>query len=350
MISPALHDCRFLKAARREPTDTTPIWIMRQAGRYLPEYMSVRSKVTFIELCKSPELAAEVTLTAQRVLGVDAAILFADLLPMLEPMGIDLEYAKGEGPVIHNPIRTAAEVDRLVELEDVQSLHFVFEAVRQIRRDLPADIPLLGFAGAPFTLASYAIEGGGSRNYLATKTMMYNDEGAWRTLMERLSRSLVRYLNSQIEAGCQAVQLFDSWAGCLSPEDYRRYVLPYTRQVISGIHAGTPVINFLTGNPALLPLLKEAGGSVIGLDWRVDLAEAWKTVGYDVAVQGNLDPVSLMADLPTLKQRAKSVLTAAAGRPGHIFNLGHGVFPEVPPEHVKALVQMVHEMGRNGSR
>ena len=347
MLTPALQNCRFLKAARREATDTTPIWIMRQAGRYLPEYMSVRSKVTFIELCKSPDLAAEVTLTAQRVLGVDAAILFADLLPMLEPMGIDLEYAKGEGPVIHNPLQSGADVDRIRELEEVGSLHFVFEAVKKIRRDLPADIPLLGFAGAPFTLASYAIEGGGSKNYLKTKTMMYTDEGAWKTLMERLARSLVRYINAQIEAGCQAVQLFDSWAGCLSPDDYRAYVLPYTKQVIDGIQPGTPVINFLTGNPALLPLLKEAGGNVIGLDWRVNLADGWKTVGYDVAVQGNLDPVSLMADLPTLKRQAKAVLDAAGGRPGHIFNLGHGVFPEVPAEHVKALVQMVHEMGRH---
>lgn len=349
MLSSSLQNCRFLRAARREPTDTTPIWIMRQAGRYLPEYMAVRSKVTFIELCKSPELAADVTLTAQRVLGVDAAILFADLLPMLEPMGIDLEYAKGEGPVIHNPLKTAAEIDRFHELEDVSSLHFVFDAVRLIRRDLPQDIPLLGFAGAPFTLASYAIEGGGSKNYITTKSMMYSDEGAWRTLMQKLARSLIRYINAQIEAGCQAVQLFDSWAGCLSPNDYRRYVMPYTKQVIDGVTPGVPVINFLTGNPALLPLLREAGGSVIGLDWRVDLADGWKTVGYDVGVQGNLDPVSLMADLPTLKQRAKLVLDAAAGRPGHIFNLGHGVFPEVPPESVKALVQMVHEMGCGGA-
>ena len=346
MLTPALQNCRLLKAARREPTDTTPVWIMRQAGRYLPEYMEVRSKVTFIELCKRPDLAAEVTLTAQRVLGVDAAILFADLLPMLEPMGIDLEYAKGEGPVIHNRLRTGADVDRFHELESVDSLQFVFDAVKLIRRDLPADIPLLGFAGAPFTLASYVIEGGGSKNYLDTKRMMYCDEGAWRTLMERLARSLIRYINAQIDAGCQAVQLFDSWAGCLSPVDYQRYVLPYTRQVIQGIQPGTPVINFLTGNPALLPLLRQAGGDVIGLDWRVDMADGWRTVGYDVGVQGNLDPVSLLADLPTLRARAKQVLDAAAGRPGHIFNLGHGVFPEVPPDNVKALVEMVHEMGR----
>jgi uroporphyrinogen decarboxylase len=346
MPTPALHNSRFMKAARCEPTDTTPVWIMRQAGRYLPEYMAVRSKVTFIELCKRPELAAEVTLTAQRVLGVDAAILFADLLPMLEPMGIDLEYAKGEGPVIHNPIKSAADVDRFHELESVDSMQFVFDAVKLIRRDLPADIPLLGFAGAPFTLASYVIEGGGSRNYLDTKRMMYCDEGAWRTLMERLARSLIRYINAQIEAGCQAVQLFDSWAGCLSPSDYRRYALPFTRQVVQGIRPDAPVINFLTGNPALLPLLREAGGSVFGLDWRVDLADGWRTVGHDVAVQGNLDPVSLIADLPTLKSRAKAVLDAAEGRPGHIFNLGHGVFPEVPPDNVKALVKIVHELGR----
>lgn len=345
MLTPALQNSRLLKAARREKTDTTPVWIMRQAGRYLPEYMSVRSKVTFIELCKRPELAAEVTLTAQRVLGVDAAILFADLLPMLEPMGINLEYAKGEGPVIHNPIRTPAEVDRFRELETVDSLQFVFDAVKLIRRDLPPDIPLLGFAGAPFTLASYVIEGGGSKNYIGTKRLMYCDEGAWRTLMERLSRSLVRYINAQVDAGCQAIQLFDSWAGCLSPADYRRYVLPYTRQVIQGVRPGTPVINFLTGNPALLPLLREAGGDVIGLDWRVDLADGWRTVGYDVGVQGNLDPVSLLSDLPTLRRQAKAVLDAAAGRPGHVFNLGHGVFPEVPPDNVKALVEMVHEMG-----
>lgn len=345
MLTPALKNSRLMKAARCEPTDTTPVWIMRQAGRYLPDYMAVRSKVTFMELCKRPELAAEVTLTAQRVLGVDAAILFADLLPMLEPMGIDLEYAKGEGPVIHNPIRTGADVDRFRELETLDSLQFVFDAVKLIRRDLPPDIPLLGFAGAPFTLASYVIEGGSSKSYLDTKRMMYRDEGAWRTLMQRLSLSLIKYINAQIDAGCQAIQIFDSWAGCLSPADYRQYVLPFTKQVIDGIHREVPVINFLTGNPALLPLLRQTGGNVFGLDWRVDLADGWRTVGYDVGVQGNLDPVCLLADLPTLRQRAKAILDAAEGRPGHIFNLGHGVFPEVPPDSVKALVEMVHEMG-----
>jgi uroporphyrinogen decarboxylase len=344
-MTPALHNSRFLRACRREPTDTTPVWIMRQAGRYLPEYMAVRGKVTFIELCKSPELAAEVTLTAQRVLGVDAAILFADLLPILERMGLDLEYAKGEGPVIHNPVQTAAEVDRVAELEDVSSLHFVFDTVKLVRRDLPADIPLIGFAGAPFTLASYIIEGGGSKNYLATKRLMYTDRGAWTALMQRLSGSLVRYLNAQIEAGCQAVQLFDSWAGCLSPHDYREYVLPHTRAVVDGIRGRVPVINFLTGNPCLLRLCREAGGDVIGLDWRVELADGWQTVGYDRGVQGNLDPVTLSAGLDTLRERTRDVLAQAAGRPGHIFNLGHGVMPEVNPDHVKALVQIVHELG-----
>jgi uroporphyrinogen decarboxylase len=343
--TPELHDSRLMRAIRREPTDTTPVWIMRQAGRYLPEYRQVRDRVTFIELCKRPDLAAEVTLSAQAVLGVDAAILFADLLPMLEPMGIELEYTKGEGPVIHNPLRTAEDIDHLRELEDVSALNFVFETVGLVRHDLPKDIPLLGFAGAPFTLASYAIEGGGSKNYVRTKTMMYSDPGAWRALMQKLAASLVRYLIAQIDAGCQAAQLFDSWVGCLSPADYRDYVLPYTRAVIDGVSKRAPVINFFTGNPALLPSVRDAGGAVIGLDWRIDLGEAWKTVGYDRAIQGNLDPVSLYADLPTLRSRTNAVLAAAGGRPGHIFNLGHGVMPDMKPENVKALVEMVHEMG-----
>jgi len=346
-LSNELHNSRFLRACRREQTDTTPVWIMRQAGRYLPEYMAVRSRVTFLELCKSPELAADVTLSAQRALGVDAAILFADLLPILEPMGLDLEYAAGEGPVIHNPVKTAVDVDRVIELEDVSALQFVFDTVKLVRRDLPGDVPLIGFAGAPFTLASYVIEGGGSKNYAATKRLMYADRGAWNALMQRLSASLVRYLAAQIDAGCQAVQIFDSWAGCLSPYDYREYVLPHTQAVIRGLKGVVPVINFLTGNPALLALCREAGGDVIGLDWRVELKDGWQAVGHDRAVQGNLDPLVLLAGLATLRERTKEILDQAGGRAGHIFNLGHGVTPEANPEQVKALVQMVHEMGRH---
>ncbi|TWT57838.1 Uroporphyrinogen decarboxylase [Thalassoglobus neptunius] len=343
-MTPELENSRFMKAARCEPTDCTPVWIMRQAGRYLPEYMAVRSKTTFIDLCKTPELAAEVTLSAQAALGVDAAILFADLLPILQPMGFDLEYVKGEGPVIHNPIVDSTEVERVRSVEDVQVLGYVFDSVKLIRKQLPANIPLLGFAGAPFTLASYAIEGGGSKNYIRTKTIMYNDPGAWTALMNRLVDSLADYLNAQIEAGCQAVQVFDSWAGCLSPSDYRQYVLPHTQRLIASVNPAVPVINFLTGNPALVPDQVSAGGQVIGIDWRIDLASAREIVGQSRAIQGNLDPASLYTELPTLKQRAKDVLDANAGHPGHIFNLGHGVHPDMNPDNVKALVKMVHEL------
>ncbi len=346
-MTPQLEQCRFLRAARRQPTDTTPIWIMRQAGRYLPDYRRVRDSVSFLELCKSPERAAEVTLTAQEVLRVDAAILFADLLPILEPMGFQLEYTAGDGPRISNPLRTADDLKRVRTLEDVEELGFVYETIRQVRRQLPADIPLLGFAGAPFTLASYAIEGGGSRNFLKTKRIMHSEPGLWNAFLRLLADSLARYLTRQLETGCQAVQIFDSWAGCLSPSDYRRYVLPHTQSVLARLPADSPVIHFLTGNPALLPLQREAGGTVMGLDWRMDLGEAWKTVGYDVAVQGNLDPAALLTDRNTLKAEAKRVLNAAGGRPGHIFNLGHGVYPETDAANVKALVDWVHEMGAN---
>jgi len=346
VLSPALAGSRFMKAVRREPVDTTPLWIMRQAGRYLPEYMQVRRKVTFMQLCKSPELACEVTVTAQRVLQVDAAILFADLLPILEPMGMHLEYQQGEGPVIHNPLRSAGDVDRLRALTCTDSLHYVFSAIRLIRAALPADIPLIGFAGAPFTLASYAIEGGGSKNYVHTKSLMYNDSGAWHELMLRLSDSVSLYLQDQIRAGCQCVQLFDSWAGCLCPSDYRRYVLPYSQRIIAAVQDHAPVIHFLNGNPALLRLQREAGGQVMGTDWRSDLGEAWRAFGHDVAIQGNLDPVSIYAELPVLKQRVAEVLASAEGRAGHIFNLGHGVMPDMNPDHVKALVDFVHELGR----
>jgi uroporphyrinogen decarboxylase len=283
-------------------------------------------------------------LTAVARLNVDAAIIFADLLPMLEPMGLDLEFAQGEGPIIHNPVRDVTDVERVIELEDVDSLGFVMETVRLTRAGLPDQIPVLGFAGAPFTLASYAIEGGASRSYLHTKTLMYRDHGAWHELMSRLARSVTRYLNAQIGAGAQAVQLFDSWVGCLGPDDYRRYVLPYTQAIIAGIVPGVPVINFATGNPALLPLLSEAGGAVIGVDWRIRLDDAWRQVGHDRAVQGNLDPLVLMAEHAQIRQAAKEILDQSGGRPGHIFNLGHGVLPQTPVENVIALVEAVREL------
>jgi uroporphyrinogen decarboxylase len=336
----------FLKACRREPTNVTPVWLMRQAGRYMEEYRKVRGQTSFLELCKNPQLCSEIMCTAVKRLGVDAAIIFSDLLPILEPMGLELDFAKGEGPVIYNPVRAPADVDRVIELEELESLDFVFETVRRTRADLPGDIPLIGFAGAPFTLASYTIEGGSSRSYLHTKTLMYRDEGAWKTLLQRLARSITRYLNGQIAAGAQCVQLFDSWVGCLGVDDYRRYVLPYVKQVIDGLAPGVPVINFATGNPALLPLLAEAGGSVIGVDWRVPLDQAWKTIGYDRAVQGNLDPLVLLADRDEIRRRAKEVLDQAGGRPGHIFNLGHGVVQQTPVENAIALVDAVHELSR----
>lgn len=344
MMTSSLANSRFMKAARCEQTDCTPVWIMRQAGRYLPEYMAVRSKVTFIELCKRPELAAEVTVTAREVLGVDAAILFADLLPILEPMGFNLEYLKGEGPVIHNPLMSASEVDRVQPVSDLGIVGYVFDAVKLIRAALPENIPLLGFAGAPFTLASYAIEGGGSKNYVRTKSLMFGDEAAWDVLMSKLVDTLGRYLNAQVEAGCQAVQVFDSWAGCLSPSDYRRYVQPYTKRLIESLPKDVPVINFLTGNPALLEDQVAAGGQVIGIDWRVDFETARRVVGPNRAIQGNLDPVTLYCELPQMKQRVQELLNSAKGEPGHIFNLGHGVHPDMKPENVKALVRMVHEL------
>jgi uroporphyrinogen decarboxylase len=333
-----------MRTCRREAVPYTPIWLMRQAGRYMQEYRDVRARVGFLELCKTPALAAEVTVTAAERLGVDAAIIFADILLPLEPMGLQLEFTKGDGPVIHNPVRSAADVDRLVDIEDVSALDFVFEALRQTRRALRGDLPLIGFAGAPFTLASYIVEGGGSKNFINTKSLMYNDRGAWHAMMSLISRSLVRYLNAQADAGAQALQLFDSWVGCLSPDDYREYVLPHTRSVITGISSETPIIHFGTGTGELLQLISQAGGNVIGIDWRVRLDEGWKRIGHDKAVMGNLDPVALFASREHLQAQAKTILDQAAGRPGHIFNLGHGILPETPVQNVIALVEMVHEM------
>ena len=338
-----LRENPFMKACRLEPTAYTPIWIMRQAGRYLPEYREVRAKVSFLELCHRPDLAAEVTVTAAERLGVDAAIIFADILLVVEPMGVGLEFTKGDGPVIHRPVRTSADVDRLRSIDAQESLSFVFEAVRLARAALPPGLPLIWFAGAPFMLASYLIEGGGSRQYQHTKTLMYRDPGAWHALMERLSEAVSGYLSGQIAAGAQAVQLFDSWVGCLSPDDYREFVLPHTRRTIANLMPGVPVIHFGTGTASLLALMRDSGGDVIGLDWRVDLGEAWARLGPRVGVQGNLDPVVLFAEPDEIRRQASRILERAARRPGHIFNLGHGVLPHTPVEHLRALIDHVHE-------
>ena len=334
----------FMKACRLEPTPFTPIWLMRQAGRYMREYREVRAKTTFLELCKTPSLAAEVTVTAAERLGVDAAIIFADILLILEPMGLDLEFPQGEGPVIHNPVRSGTDVERLREIEDVGSLDFVFEAIRLTRESLSPNIPLIGFSGAPFTLASYMTEGEGSRNYVHTKSLMYGDPGAWHAMMSLIARGLGKYLNAQIDAGAQAVQLFDSWVGCLSPDDYREFVLPHTRSVIESIDPAVPVIHFGTGTASLLELMSDAGGQIIGLDWRVRLDEGWKRIGANKAVMGNLDPVVLFSSPNVIRSQAKRILEQAGQRPGHIFNLGHGILPETPVENVVALVDMVHEL------
>jgi uroporphyrinogen decarboxylase len=333
----------MMRACRREPVERTPVWLMRQAGRYLPEYRAVREKVGFLELCKTPRLAAEVMIATVERLGVDAAIIFSDLLPILEPMGFALEFTAGEGPVSHNPIRTPADLGRVRELDDVDRLGYVMDVVRATRTGLDDAIPVIGFAGAPFTLASYCIEGGTSRAWLHTKTLMYRHESAWHDLLGRLARAVSRYLVAQLDAGAQIVQVFDSWVGCLGPDDYRRYVLPHSRAALAAAARRAPVIHFATGNPALLPLLREAGGTVIGIDWRIDLDAAWAAVGYDRAVQGNLDPAVLLADRDTVRRRVREVLDRAAGRPGHIFNLGHGILPQTPVENVLELVAAVRD-------
>jgi uroporphyrinogen decarboxylase len=334
----------LLLAARRQPAPFTPVWLMRQAGRYMPEYRALRARHGFLELCKTPAAAAEVTLQPVERLGVDAAILFADILLIVEPLGVGLEFARGEGPVIHRPVRSAADVARLSPVDVESTVGFVFETARLAARALPPRVPLIGFAGAPFTVASYVIEGGPSRDFVATKRLMREEPEAWERLLALLAKATAAYLNGQIAAGAQAVQLFDSWVGALSPADYREHVLPHTRAVVQGLAPGVPVIHFGTGTAGLLSLLREAGGDVIGLDWRVDLDAAWRAVGEDVAVQGNLDPVALLSPPGRFAPSVRDILRRAGGRPGHIFNLGHGILPQTPVEHVKALVDMVHEL------
>jgi uroporphyrinogen decarboxylase len=334
----------FLAACRRHATSFTPVWLMRQAGRYMAEYRALRARHGFLELCKNSEAAATVTLQPVHKLGVDAAILFADILLVLEPLGVGLEFTRGDGPRIANPVRGGEDVRRLKPVDVEDAVPFVFETVKLVRRALGGRVPLIGFAGAPFTLASYLVEGGPSREFLHTKRFMREEPAAWDTLMRVLSDITIAYVNGQIAAGAQAVQLFDSWVGTLSPADYRAFVLPHSRRTIQGLTRGIPVIHFGTGTAGLLHLMKAAGGDVIGLDWRVELGEAWARLGHDVAVQGNLDPAVLLASIADIRRAVKEILDAAAGRPGHIFNLGHGVHKETPVDHVTALIDMVHEL------
>lgn len=333
----------FIEACYRRKTGYTPIWLMRQAGRYLKEYRDVRKKYSFMEMCKNPELSAEVTLLPTKKLDLDAAIIFSDILLPLEPMGIELEYSKKDGPQILRPIREIKQIERLKKYDPKEELHFLLKAIKIVREELDGEIPLIGFSGAPFTLASYMIEGGHSKNYILTKGLMYRDFSSWDNLMSKLSEVLIEFLNAQIDSGVQALQLFDSWVGCLSPSDYERYVLPYSKRIIERIKGNVPVIHFATSSSTLLNLMKDAGGEVIGVDWRIDLVKAWETLGYETAIQGNLDPVVLLGSFELIERETKRIIDNVRGRPGHIFNLGHGVLPNTPFDNVKFLIEFVHE-------
>ena len=336
----------FLKTCRREQTDHTPVWLMRQAGRFLKTYRSLRRRFPFLTLCKTPELAAQVTLLPLGKLKVDAAIIFADILLPLEPMGIDLEFTKGEGPVIHNPPRSRPEVEKLRIIDADEELPFVMEAIGIVRRELKDEVPLIGFSGAPFTLASYIIEGGGTRDFTRTKTLMYQDPACWHLLIEKLTKVVISYLKAQISAGAQAVQFFDSWAGALSPRDYREFVLSYNQRIFQELPPGIPTIHFATATSGVLGLMKEAGGDVIGIDWRIELGEAWKRLNYEVGIQGNLDPAALLGPRERIEKGVMEILEAAGGRPGHIFNLGHGVLPQTPEQNVITMVEAVQRFSR----
>jgi uroporphyrinogen decarboxylase len=336
----------FLRACRREETEYTPVWIMRQAGRFLKEYRSLRRRYDFLTLCKTPELATQVTLMPIKRLGVDAAIIFADILLPLKPMGIDLEFSKGEGPVIHNPPRTRPEVEQLRRIEAEADLAFVMEAIKAVCRELKGRIPMIGFSGAPFTLASYLLEGGGTKDFTRTKSLMYQDPSCWHLLMEKLSAVVCSYLNAQVRAGAKAVQVFDSWAGTLSPQDYREFVLPHSQKVFQELPPEVPTIHFATGTSGILELMQEAGGDIIGIDWRIDLDTAWERMGYKVGIQGNLDPVALFGPQERIERAVGEILDKAGGRPGHIFNLGHGVLPKTPEANVITMVKAVHRLSK----
>ena len=339
---------RFLRACRREPVDATPIWLMRQAGRYMPEYRALRSRYSILEVIKQPELACEVTMQPINAFELDAAIIFADILTLIEAMGLSLAFEKGEGPVIHNPVRSLADADALRDPDPEEALGFTLEAIKLARRELDGrGIPLIGFSGAPYTLATYAVEGGSSRHHRLVKRMMMSEPAIWDSLMCRLSEAAGNYLLAQARAGAQALQLFDSWVGNLNANDYLAYVYPYSHRTLEiARQAGVPIIHFGVNNGHLVELMRDAGGDVIGVDWRIDLGAAWERIGHDRAIQGNLDPISLFTDADTLATRAQRVLDQAGGRPGHIFNLGHGVLPETPHDQVKRLVDYVHSASR----
>jgi uroporphyrinogen decarboxylase len=338
-----LNGSRFVRACLRRPVDRTPVWFLRQAGRYMQEYRNVRKHHTLVEICKQPEIAAEVTITAAEKLGVDAAIIFADLLLPLEPMGLPFEFQAGEGPVVHHPVRTAAHV-RALRTDRAADLAYVARAIEKVAAHFRNRLGIIGFCGAPFTLASYMIEGGGSRNYIHTKQMMYGDTIAWHSLLDKLVVVLTEYCRLQVQAGADVIQIFDSWVGSLSPSDYRDYAFEATKRLVRAVQQlGVPVIYFGVETAGLLGAMASTGADVIGLDWRQPLDEGWRAVGHAHAVQGNLDPITLFAPLEVLEQRVKDILRAAGGRPGHIFNLGHGIVPGTPVEHVQAVVRMVRE-------
>ncbi len=335
-----------MKAVRGENTDRPPVWMMRQAGRYMAEYRTVRENVSFLDLCRDPHLCAEVMVTAVEKLGVDAAIVFSDLLPILEPLGFSLSFGQGHGPIIHNPVTSPEDLDNLHDLDNLKPLDFVMEAVRQTRQALKPNLPLIGFAGAPFTLASYVLEGGSSKNFTKTKQFMYLYPDSFNKLMGLLSRAITKYLIGQIDAGAQVVQLFDSWVGCLSPHDYQQHVFSHVKSIINTVEKKAPVIHFGTGNPALIPLITQAGGTVIGVDWRIELSQAWETIrandgGNRRSIQGNLDPAVLLTNPAEISRQTRLMLDSVAGRPGLIVNLGHGIVPQTPVENAIAFVNAV---------
>jgi uroporphyrinogen decarboxylase len=334
---------RFLDACRRRPTDVRPVWFMRQAGRYLKQYRDIRSKHGMLEMCKRPDLAATVTLQPVEILDVDAAIIFADLLLPVEPMGLKLQFIPGEGPVIDNPVRRAADVDTL-STANTDDLGYVAEAIQTVVKALAGRVPVIGFVGAPFTMASYMIEGGASRTFIRTKQMMYGNETLWRRLMGKIVDVIAPFAALQVAAGARAIQVFDSWVGAMAPDDYVRFAAPYSRAMIERIRAtGVPVIHFGTGASGFFRELHAAGGDVLGVDWRINIDQAWMDISYRSAIQGNLDPVALFAPLPELRTKVHELLKRTGTRPGHIFNLGHGILPETPVENVKAVVELVRE-------